>query len=228
MFSPFTDFWIFTNDSEFTDSHVKNYQKEINEEFLKVYNYCIRKGYSAKLFTRTKDNKFKFPDFTNIDEEIRSSRFDGSVYVQTITEIIRKVNSGKKKLVISDFDGTLVLSDYPNSEESLFKDKIHTYLYDNYRNQILLVVTGRDTLTPDQVETIKQQYHFMDVYVIWNNWNVGQSSRALKEYFCKFFETYDIEYAFAEDRKDVMEHLFPNTYDKYFNDDLGIYFKDEA
>lgn len=181
LFSDFSEYWIFLID----DNRLSGEEQKIN--------ICYES--TAKTFLTNSEvvffKNFKpWPEdtFIYVDKEIEKGRFDSEYYSDKIWRISKL--SKYKTVLLVDIDGTI--TEQSNVVRELAK------------NKRVVVVTGRIQLSDDVIYLLHKEFREIKFDVIYNNRNLGLSSRALKEFcirqFLKYFDSVEL----IDDREDLV------------------------
>lgn len=240
MFSPMSEFWIFIRDDH---DAMEGWEQSVDYEFRMLYNKLVERQKDGKccvrLFTKTSKGKFKTEDFLDLNSEIVSGRIDADYYERDVDQFIFKTQQfvydtdditgsdftviNPKPILCIDCDGTIMVDEYPQNENAAFREDVIDFLNsDKYGNLPILLITGRTRLSAVFMNRVMGKLSDR-VSFIYNNRNLGLSSRVLKEYVLHRLSFHNIPFDFVDDREDVMKHLFSDGYTK--NETLGLYIK---
>ncbi|MHA1685205.1 MAG: hypothetical protein ACTSYD_02230 [Candidatus Heimdallarchaeaceae archaeon] len=180
------EYWFFIR----KDSGMNEEEKKVNEEYKKVFKQLKQKGVNLKLFIRY-DNSVVTRSFLNLKREIKEHRFDEKYYFKQLLPFIGR------EIFVSDIDGVIFIDGDINK-------KFIQYL--NSKQRKVLLITGRECVDPRVTKKIKK-YLKCDFKIIWNNHNLGLSSRVLKEYCLQQLIENNTKFVYFDDRPNVISHL---------------------
>jgi len=213
MFKPMSEFWIFIR----RDSGMKEqWEKDVNEEFKCLVARLRLAGCEVKIFYRDDGMKFSTSDFSDLCTEIAECRFDCYYYDSRINSFLNTLSIFEKKngIIISDLDGTILKLGYPEMKNAELRIEVVNYINSlGNLNEPLLIITGREKIE-DYIHLKLVSVIDRPIYYIWNNKNIGLSSKVLKEYCIDMITDLKIPFTYLDDREDVMQHLYKREYIK--------------
>lgn len=207
LFKSSSEFWFFIRNDNDNMSHD---EVQINNLFKEVFRHLQKELYRrVRLFVKTSDGIFKTEDFLNLDEEIAMGHLDADYYRDKLDKFIHLAPKDSKRMIL-DLDGTLIKSGGALGDQEVYiKSNLYHKAAENFHP---LLITGRDEFQFSDLFylslNLNKRYH--ELSVIYNNRNLGLSSRVLKQFCLNYLSDQGIEFSFYDDREDIMDHLFIN------------------